>query len=50
MGSPPTESDSPNKHVRVRHTNTANLQDPRFTGEQLDKMVKDASAKHLAKS
>jgi hypothetical protein len=49
LGSRPTEPDPWNKHVKVRDTNMANLQDPRFTKDQLDKMGKAASAKHLAK-
>ena len=49
MGSRPTELDPPNKNAKVPHTNVADLQDPRFTKEQLDKMTKAARAKHLAK-
>ena len=50
LGSRPTEPDPPNKDIEIYHTNVATLQDPRFTKEQLDKMAKAASAKHLAKS
>ena len=45
----PTEAVTPNQDVKVRHTNVPDLQDPRFTKEQLDKMTKAASAKYLAK-
>jgi hypothetical protein len=50
LGSRPTEPDSqPNEYVKLRHTNATNLQDPRFTKDQWDKlMAKAASAKHLA--
>jgi hypothetical protein len=50
LGSQPTALDPLNKHVEVRHSNVATLQDPRFTKEQLDKMAKAANAKHLLKS
>jgi hypothetical protein len=50
LGSRSTALDAPNKHVEVRHSNIATFQDPRFTKEQLDKMAKAASAKHLLKS
>ena len=49
LGSRPTEAVTPNQDVKVRHTNVPDLQDPRFTKEQLDKMTKAASAKYLAK-
>ena len=50
MGSRRTEPGPRNKHLKVHHTNTANLQDPPFTKDQLDEIAKAASAKHLAKS
>jgi hypothetical protein len=40
----------PNEYVKLRHANITNLQDPRFTRDQLDNlMAKAASAKLLAK-
>ena len=49
LGSRPIEPGyQPNEHVKLRHTNITNLQDPRFTKAQWDKlMAKAASAKHL---
>jgi hypothetical protein len=49
LGSRPTEPDyQPNEYVKLRHTNITNLQDPRFTKAQWDKlMAKAANAKHL---
>ena len=49
LGSRPTEPDyRPNEYVKSRHTNITNLQDPRFTKAQWDKlMTKAANAKHL---
>ena len=49
LGSRPTEHGyQPNEYVKLRHTNITNLQDPRFTKAQWDKLVaKAASAKHL---
>jgi hypothetical protein len=51
FGSRPTEPHyQPNKHVKLRQTNITNLQDPRFTKDQWDKlMAKAASAEHLTK-
>jgi hypothetical protein len=50
FGSRPKEPDyQPNKYVKLRLTNITNLQDPRFTKDQWNKlMAKAASAKHLA--
>ena len=50
LGSRPTEPDcQPNERVKLRYTNITNLQDPRFTKDQWDKlMAKAANAKHLA--
>jgi hypothetical protein len=49
LGSRPTEPDyRPNGYVKLGHTNITNLQDPRFTKAQWDKlMAKAASANHL---
>lgn len=49
LGSRSTEPDSrPNEYVKLHHTNITNLQDPRFTKAQWDKlMAKAANAKHL---
>ena len=49
LGSQPTEPNyQPNEYVKLRHTNITNLQDPRFTKAQWDKlMAKAANAKHL---
>jgi hypothetical protein len=49
LGSRPTERDyQPNEYVKLRRTNITNLQDPRFTKAQWDKlMAKAANAKHL---
>ena len=49
LGSRPTEPVTPNQDVKLRHTNPPDLQDPRFTKEQLDKVTKAASTKYLAK-
>ena len=51
MGSRPTEPGyEPNKYVKLRHTNITNLQDPRFTKDQWDKLKAEAaSAKHPAR-
>jgi hypothetical protein len=50
LGSRPSEPDhQTNEYAKLRHTNMSNLQDPRFTKDQWDKlMAKAASAKHLA--
>jgi hypothetical protein len=47
LGSRPTEPDDQrNDCVKLRHANITNLQDPRFTKDQWDKlMAKAASAK-----
>ena len=47
----PTEPNyQPNEYVKLRHTNITNLQNPRFTKDQWDKLMSEAaSAKHLAK-
>ena len=50
LDSRPTGPDPPNKHLKVRHGNITNLEYARFTKEQLDKIAKGASARHLAKS
>ncbi len=51
LGSRATEPEyQPNEYVKLRHTKITNLQDPRFTKDQWDKlMARAASAKHLAK-
>jgi hypothetical protein len=49
LGSLPTEPDyQSNEYVKLRRTNITPLQDPRFTKDQRDKLMrKAASARHL---
>ncbi len=48
LGSRPTEP-KPNEYAKLRHTTTSNLQNPRFTKDQWDKLtVEAASTEHLA--
>ena len=49
LGSRPSEPDyQPNEYGKLHHTNITNLQNPRFTKAQWDKlMAKAASTKHL---
>ena len=50
LGSRPTEpAYQPNENVKLRHTNIANLRDPRFTKDQWDKLMAKPRAQYLAK-
>jgi len=43
LGSGPTQPDyQPNEYVKLQHTNITNLQDPRFTKAQWDKLMAEA--------